>query len=144
MMKSLLFCLFVFGCTTGLAQDSRPSGADLIRKKLENIRIPEIAYDGLTMTEVVNDLLRYSKRQDPDKQGVNMQIKPEANQVLVNIKLPLFNMNLKQSLDAIVRTADVPIRYVVENHAIVFERDDGSHAPVKPAGQEARLIQKKL
>lgn len=150
-------------------------GAQLIRRKLHEIYIPEVAYDGLTLDEVVLDLIEQVKRNDPDKAGLNFLINsqvqdqvlaggqanaglggldpldagldpglggldamgnpialpppvapgagaagPDLSQVLVNIKLPLFNLKLEHVLDAIIKTADQPIKYVIEEYAIVF------------------------
>lgn len=120
------------------------TGAALIEGKLDIIKFPMIAYDGLTMTEVVTDLVRSAKRHDPERKGVNVLLKPGISQVLVKLKLPLFELSLKQSLDVIVRTSEAPIRYVVDNQAIVFEADDDTRATAKTSGQKAAAIRKKL
>jgi type II secretory pathway component GspD/PulD (secretin)/tetratricopeptide (TPR) repeat protein len=154
-------------------------GAQRIRKKMNDIVIPEIAYDGLTLDEVVQDLIEQVKRNDPEKDGLNFLINSQISdaftgggvggagagglddlgdlgdgggggaapvldamgnpiaappplapgagapgvdlsQVLINIKLPLFNLRLEHVLDAITKTADQPIKYVIEEYAIVF------------------------
>lgn len=163
-------------------------GAQRIRHKLSSIMIPEIAYDGLTLDEVVQDLIEQVKRNDPEKDGLNFLINSQAadtilsggsaapgglgggiddiglddgggnapvldamgnpiaappplapgagapgvdlSQVLINIKLPLFNLKLEHVLDAIIKTADQPIKYIIEEYAIVFTPKLQDQAPL--------------
>ena len=164
-------------------------GAQRIRHKINSIIIPEIAYDGLTLDEVVQDLIEQVKANDPDKDGINFLINSQAadtilaggaagggglggaddgaddlgggavggapvldamgnpvaappplpgggapgvdlQQVLINIKLPLFNLKLEHVLDAIIKTADQPIKYIVEEYAIVFTPKLQDQAPL--------------
>jgi hypothetical protein len=66
----------------------------------------------------------------------------DLNTVLVNIRLPLFNLKLRQVLDAVVRTADQPINYTVTDYGIVFssqakEQTEATIAPAALRGAKA-------
>jgi hypothetical protein len=61
--------LLLFGFSLSIG-----SAADGVAVKLKQIRVPEIAYDGLTLEEVTKDLHRYAKRLDPEKKGVRFVI----------------------------------------------------------------------
>lgn len=45
---------------------------------------------------------------------------PSIKNAIINLKKPLRNRSLRTLLDAIVKTADQPIEYVIEEYAIVF------------------------
>jgi hypothetical protein len=134
-----------------------------IARKLNEILISEIAYNSLTLDEAIADLLDISRRRDPTGEGVNIVFSQNAdellpnhlahplrsgspgmdlNTVLVNIRLPLFNLKLRQVLDAVVRTADQPIKYTVTDYGIVFssqakEQTEATIAPAALRGAKA-------
>jgi hypothetical protein len=58
-------------------------GAQHIRRKLHEIMIPEVAYDALTLDEVVADLIDTVKREDPDGKGLNFLINSQVMMVVV-------------------------------------------------------------
>jgi len=49
-----------------------------ILKKLDRIRLNSVQYDGLPLSEVIRNLSEESKRNDPDKKGINFTIAPGA------------------------------------------------------------------
>jgi hypothetical protein len=134
-----------------------------IARKLNEILISEIDYNSLTLDEAIADLLDISRRRDPTGEGVNIVFSQNAdellpnhlahplrsgspgmdlNTVLVNIRLPLFNLKLRLVLDAVVRTSDQPIKYTVTDYGIVFssqakEQTEATIAPAALRGAKA-------
>ena len=120
-------------------------GAQLINRKLEEIVLPEVHYDGVPLAEVVKRLSEAAKKFDPDpdpkKKGLNFLINdvspqlplidangnpvPRAQSValsegLIRVGQPLKNLTLRQVLDVICKTAELPTQFSVEEYAIVF------------------------
>jgi hypothetical protein len=137
-------------------------GRQVIINKLEIIRLDTVRYDGLPLGEVVINLRDEAKKRDPDKKGINFLMNqnmdpgeaaatpapavgpdgnlvaaPPADQVdlsavCIKINPPLTDVRLVDVLDAVVKVADKPIKYSVEDYGVVF-------APrgVEPARSEA-------
>ena len=125
-------------------------GRQAIINKLENIRLDTVHYDGLPLGEVVMNLRDEAKKRDPDKKGINFLInqnldpgeaaaspalivgadgnplpavQPEQvdlSAVAVKITPPLTDVRLVDVLDAVVKVADRPIKYSVEDYGVVF------------------------
>jgi hypothetical protein len=125
-------------------------GRQVIINKLESIRLDTVRYDGLPLGEVVINLRDEAKKRDPEKKGVNFLINqnldpgeaavipapavgpdgnflpsPPAEQVdlstvCIKINLPLTDVRLVDVLDAVVKVADHPIKYSVEDYGVVF------------------------
>ena len=125
-------------------------GRQTIMTKLDRIRLDSVKYDGLPLAEVVINLNDECKKRDPEKRGINflinhggeaaataaptqVQLGPDGNPLpilppeqvdmnAISIKLnpPLTDIRLADALDAIVRVADHPIKYSIEDYAIVF------------------------
>jgi beta-lactamase regulating signal transducer with metallopeptidase domain len=133
-------------------------GVQAMRTKLEQIILPQVAYDALPLGEVINQLIVESARRDPDKLGINFlfsgpppsskAIDPatglpvsgpaepvDLRSITVRITPPLKQVRLIDALDAISKVADVPIRYAIEEYAIVFSLDPYGGAPVIPSAQ---------
>jgi len=121
-----------------------------IMKKLESIRLDTVRYDGLPLSEVVNNLRDEAKKVDPEKKGINFllnqnmdpgEVAPAAppavgpdgnllpassaeqldlNAVCIKINPPLTDVRLVDVLDAVVKVADHPIKYTVEDYGVVF------------------------
>jgi len=124
-------------------------GRQLIMSKLDRIRLDK-GWDGLPLSEVIKDLGDESKRRDPDKRGINFIINPNADTggaapataidpttglpaaaappsepidvggTLVKINPPLVDVRLADVLDAVIKVADKPIKYSIEDYAVVF------------------------
>lgn len=120
-------------------------GQAIIRHKLDDIRFATVGpWDGLPLSEVVRVLSVEVKKLDPAKSGVNFILNPnlpteattpgegvDINSVIVRIPL-LDNVSLADVLNLIVRVADHPIRYSIEDYGVVFALGQ----PVPPPPQE--------
>jgi hypothetical protein len=126
------------------------SGRQAIITKLELIRLDNVKYDGLPLSEVVLQLRDEAKKRDPEKKGINFLINqnpdpgeaipaaapmlgPDGNPlpaspaeqvdmsaVFIKIQPPLYNLRLMDLLDAVVMVADKPIKYSIEDYGVVF------------------------
>ena len=137
-----------------------------IASRLEKVVLDEVMFDGVSLPEVLRFLDEESRKRDPDKQGINFLINPNApgvpaaqavdpttgqpiplpppepldmNGVIVRFNLPLRNMRLKDVLDAIVKVANKPIEYSVEDYGVVF-----SPGPNPSVGPVPAPLQKPL
>lgn len=116
-------------------------GAQRINRKLEEIVLPEVHFDAVPLVGVVQRLIEDAKKFDPEKQGLNFLINdvapaaplldaagnpvPVARPValsegLVRVGQPLKNLTLRQALDVICKTAELPTQFSVEEYAIAF------------------------
>src|ERR1035441_9435135 len=113
-----------------------------LEAKLKQIVLPEVAFDGLPLNEVLRFLSDESVKRDPDEIGVNFLINPnfrpvtltgrvdpvtgrrvaavperfDMASVIVKFNLPLRHVTMKDVLDAIVTVADHPIEYSLEDY----------------------------
>ncbi|MGI8965539.1 MAG: hypothetical protein ACR2H1_05550, partial [Limisphaerales bacterium] len=121
-------------------------GRQQIMSKLDKIRMNAF-YDGLPLGEVLKDLTDKTVKYDPEKAGINFMIQTHAEAVpvattptdpnapavvleppapvdisAITIKLnpELRNLRLADVLDAIVNSADQPIKFEVKDYAVVF------------------------
>jgi tetratricopeptide (TPR) repeat protein len=105
-------------------------GRQHIISKLNNIMLDEVSFD-LPLKDVLLKLRKESQKHDPDGVGINFMIQnvpgptPGAQKDIgtdVRIKLspPLQKLRMADVLDAITKVADSPIRYMVEDYAVVF------------------------
>jgi hypothetical protein len=112
----------------------------------------------LPLSEVLNLLSDESQKRDPEKKGINFLLNPNpppnqasANTAIdpttglpiagpvesvdissanVKFNIPLRNVTMADVLDAIVRVADKPIQYAVEDYAVIFSlRPDANFMP---------------
>ena len=124
-------------------------GRQIIHQKLETIRIDELSLDSIPLNQVIDQIDKTSKLRDPEKKGLNFIINknvdpvPQAAPAIdpatglpaaaaapgaevditatsINLKPALRDVSLRQALDAIVKVADLPIKYSIEEYAIVF------------------------
>jgi general secretion pathway protein D len=123
-------------------------GRQAIITKLDRIRLDSISFDALPLSEVVRNLADESRKHDSDKFGVNFLLKSAASaktpgedyldsltglpkpatatnvvdlpSLRITIQPPLTNVRLADVLDAVVKVADRPIKYSIEDYAIVF------------------------
>ena len=108
-------------------------GRQKIISKLDSIRIESVDYDGSTLSEVIEDLNSIAKKNDPDKEGVpfiisRSPVNPDGttNEPLdeATVKLKLKNVRLIDVLEAVTLCADQPIRYAINDYAVVFSFKD--------------------
>jgi type II secretory pathway component GspD/PulD (secretin)/tetratricopeptide (TPR) repeat protein len=134
-------------------------GRQTIITKLDRIRLDTVKYEGLPLPEVIINLGDEAKRRDPEKRGVNFligqnvdvgggntpaapQLGPDGNPLpsapqeqvdwnTINIKInpALTDIRLADALDAIVKVSSVPIKYSIEDYAIVFSLKDTRREP---------------
>ena len=119
-----------------------------IYNKLDTIIMGEVSFDGLPLGGVIETINKDAKNRDPEKRGLNFIINssvdpvpppppavdpttglPVAQQVvgqddisstIIKLVPALSGLTLHQVLDAIVKVADRPIKYSIEDYAIVF------------------------
>lgn len=126
------------------------SGRQTICNKLDRIRLDTVRYDGLPLGEVVINLRDEAKKRDPEKKGINFLINQnldpgeitatpaptvgpdgnplpvppqeqvDLNSVAIKIYPALNDVRLVDVLDAVVKVADRPIKYTVEDYGVVF------------------------
>jgi len=119
-------------------------GRQQILSKLNAITLNEVTYD-LPLKDVLVKLRKESQARDPDGIGINFMIDNNVEspplldtggavvpptvgaqqqdigaEVTIRIMPPLTNLRLSDVLEAITKVADKPIRYTVQNSAIVF------------------------
>jgi beta-lactamase regulating signal transducer with metallopeptidase domain len=123
--------------------ETRRSGSQL-EAKLKQIVLEEVRFDGLPLSEVVSFLSQEARKRDPDKKGVNFLLNPnlplsdpyidsttglpvasppepfDPQAVIVNLSHPLRNITMFDLIGAIVKVADRPIEYTLEDYAVVF------------------------
>ena len=116
-------------------------GAQRINRKLEEIVLPEVHFDAVPLVGVVQRLIEDAKKFDPEKKGLNFLINdvspaaplldaagnpvPVARPValsegLVRVPQPLKGLTLRQALDVICKSAELPTQFSVEEYAIAF------------------------
>ncbi len=136
---------------------SPPAGhpaREIIINKLERIRLETVHYDGLPLSEVVLNLRDEARKRDLEKKGINFMINPNAppdapaepgpapaeaidvNSIAIRINPALNDVRLVDVLDAVVKVADHPIKYSVEDYGVVFSLK-GSEPE---AGDEAGFV----
>jgi beta-lactamase regulating signal transducer with metallopeptidase domain/type II secretory pathway component GspD/PulD (secretin) len=133
------------------------SGRRGIRNKLEAIRLNNVTFDNLPLSEVVNYLRDEARKRDPEGKGINFLINPNAdmagltgptaidpatglqvtpqvepadiNSVSIRILPSLNDVRMIDVLDAIVKVADKRIRFSIEDYGVAF-RLAGNESPV--------------
>ncbi len=122
-------------------------GRQTIYSKLDRIRLDTISYDGLPLQEVIKQLSAEAKNRDPDKKGINFIISgnvdpansgapaidpatglpaqpagepTDLGATTIKISPPLTDLTLHQALEVISKVADRPLKYSVEEYAVVF------------------------
>lgn len=133
--------------TTNLVHTSK--GRQAIKSKLERIRLDEVKFEELPLSEVVRYLKDESKARDPDKQGINFFINPyldnapsagtvsidpntgatvqtgggeqiNLNDITIRIEPALNGVRMSDVLDAITKSASSPLKVTIEEYAVVF------------------------
>lgn len=111
-------------------------GVKNIKRKLGEIVLPQVHFDGVPLSEVVKRLSEEAKRFDPEKRGVNFVIfdpPPVAGgnpapvgpplslgDGLIHVREPLVGLTLRHALDVICKSAEVPTQFGVEDYAVSF------------------------
>jgi beta-lactamase regulating signal transducer with metallopeptidase domain len=112
---------------TNLVYTSR--GRQMIKAKLDRIRLKEVQFEDLPLGEVLKMLRTESKEQDPEHVGINFLFNPQpvglsepvdVNQIRIGINAPAKNFRLTDILNVLVHVANKPIEYKIEDYAVVF------------------------
>ncbi|PYM11275.1 MAG: hypothetical protein DME18_14415 [Verrucomicrobia bacterium] len=131
-------------------------GRQAIQNKLNRIVLNEAFFDGVALPQVLNSLSEEAAKRDPDKEGINFLINPtvsaadavidptsgqpitlpspeplDMNSVIVRINPALKNIRLVDLLEVITKVADKPIRYSVEQYAVIFSKKTPEAAPLE-------------
>jgi len=114
-------------------------GAANVRRKLEQITL-DFQADSLPLGAVIQLLIDETRKRDPEKEGINMllynaqptpaidpktglPIPSEAvdlSAVTIRVMPPLVNVRLIDVLDAMMKVADRPLRYSIEDYGVVI------------------------
>jgi hypothetical protein len=120
-----------------------------IYQKLNTIRLDPVMFASVPLTQALETIRKDAKSRDPDKKGVNIIISTEADPsapappaidpaaraewdisaTTVKIDPELNDLTLGQVLDIIVKVADRPIKYSIEEWGVLFT-SRGSEVPV--------------
>lgn len=118
-------------------------GRQVIVSKLDRIRLDEVGpWQNVPLSEVIRTLSEQVLNRDPQGQGINFVINPilatgagtsapgaigpgtaetvDMNAVRVKMEAALRDVRLADVLDAIIKMADTPIKYSVEDYGVVF------------------------
>jgi type II secretory pathway component GspD/PulD (secretin)/beta-lactamase regulating signal transducer with metallopeptidase domain len=98
-------------------------GRQAIISKLDSIRVEKVNYPEIPLREVLGSLKELARARDPNGQGINFFTDREEGKLdlgEVKVKVELDNVRLADVLDAIVRTADRPIKYTYLDYGVVF------------------------
>jgi hypothetical protein len=130
--------------SVAMAAEWAPLIKTAVESKLERTIIKDLAMDGLPLSEVLKLLSDEALKQDPDKTGINFiisvtptQNSPQASadpgsgqavsaeavdlaSVNIRLYLPIRNVRLKDILEVLVKVADRPLKYTVEDYGVVF------------------------
>lgn len=132
-------------------------GRQAIIRRLERIRLDSVSFDGQPLSDVVRRLADESRKRDPENIGVNFLLKSAASantpgddhleawtglrksgastpavelpSLPITIQPALTNLRLADVLDAIVKVAGRPIKYSIEDYAVVFSDKTNLESP---------------
>jgi hypothetical protein len=120
----------VYGGTGDSSTSASSKEQREIKAKLRSIRLDSVLFDGAPLGEIVRSLDEAARKRDPEKKGVNFLLNPLAPQgaiqgqdvraVVIKINPALTNVRLVDALDAVVRSAEQPIKYSITDYGVVF------------------------
>ena len=135
-----------------------PDGKSIYRK-LNSLRLESISWsNGLPLSEVIRYLAEQSRLRDPDKKGINFMFNPDVDASTaatnaapetvdpstINVKLVVNDVSLHDALDAVMLVADRPIKYSVEDYAVVISPKPSGPEPPNSKCACSRWIQTHL
>jgi beta-lactamase regulating signal transducer with metallopeptidase domain len=129
-----------------------------LEAKLRAIVLDEVKYDALPLSEVLRHLSEESRKRDPEKKGINFLINPnnptyvsqsalvdpatglplpatinepvDVSEITIKFNLSLRNVSMQDLLKAIVKVADQPIQFSLEEYGVVFSLQGQYMKPV--------------
>ena len=127
-------------------------GRKVLLGKLERTGLASVEFDNVPLADVVKFLVQQVRLSDPESVGINILLNPGGSEPQLNpntglleatpsgqpdlarmtirIKPALTNVRLLDVLDAIVKVADVPIKYAIEDYAVVFSLKGDESVPL--------------
>ena len=145
-------------------ESSTYQGGQAIRSKLHQIILDELRFENVALPQVLKYLQEVTLALDPDRLGINYLISPhvlvpdataplvdpttgrviparpldplDMDEVMIRIVPPLRKVRLSDVLEAIVRVSSHPIRYSIEESAVVFSPGSPNTSP----GLETRIF----
>jgi type II secretory pathway component GspD/PulD (secretin)/beta-lactamase regulating signal transducer with metallopeptidase domain len=122
------------------------SDREAISNKLDSIRLESVSWGNeISLDKAIRFLAEQSRLRDLDKTGINFLFNPNLegsnNATMldvhtINLKLLLKDVSLHDVLDAMMQAADHPIKYSVEDYAVVISP--------KPPGQEPPALEMRV
>jgi beta-lactamase regulating signal transducer with metallopeptidase domain len=111
-------------------------GRRAVYAKLESIRLGNVMYDNVPLGDVAKDLTEEVRKRDPEGRGIHfivssnddapvdpatgLPLGPRIQDTLVRIMPALTDVTVGQALDAIVKVANQPIKFAIEDYGVVF------------------------
>jgi beta-lactamase regulating signal transducer with metallopeptidase domain/Flp pilus assembly secretin CpaC len=126
-------------------------GREMIYRKLHSLRLESVSWsNGLPLSEAIRYLAEQSRLRDPDKKGINFMFNPNVaasttasnaapetvDPNTINVKLVMNDVSLHDALDAVMLAADHPIKYSIEDFAVVISP--------KPSGSEPPTLEERV
>jgi general secretion pathway protein D len=135
-------------------------GRQAIVAKLDQIRMDTVKFDNVPLSAVISDLNDEAKKRDPFKRGLNFIINPnpesaaptavptinpatglpepaaapaevvDVGGIAIKLVPPLTDVRLADVLNAIVRVAEKPLKYTIEDYAVVFSAKGPESIPL--------------
>lgn len=129
-------------------------GRGQITNELENIRLAQVSFDMLPLSEVVRLLCDESRKRNPEKRGINFIISPAMPSgaqidpttglpktpaarpginlaaLPITIQPALHDVNLREALEAIIKASPQPITYAVEDYGIMIKVAETNVVPL--------------
>jgi hypothetical protein len=109
-------------------QRGEPAGA--LRRKLDQIILPELSLSNAAAADAVRHLRDESRRLDPDKEGINVVWQVPPDTPVARVTLSLRNVPLGEALRYVAQIAG--LRWRVEPYAVVFALPEPRKAPDAP------------
>jgi beta-lactamase regulating signal transducer with metallopeptidase domain len=134
-----------FGQPGGGHRWADPERGARLEAKLRDIVLDEVTFNGMPLAEVLRFASDESRKHDPEKKGINFLIKPgpvsnpggpaidpttglpvassetiDVGATSISFNLPLRHITMKDLLDAVVKVADKPIEYTLEDYGVIF------------------------
>ena len=99
------------------------AGRRAILKKLNSIRLDHVSFEASTLGEALRILSEEARKRDPEKTGVNFILNSsvaDLASVPLTLKPAFTEARLVDVLDALVKSAEKPVKYTVEDYSVVF------------------------
>jgi hypothetical protein len=137
----------VLDLKAGTLQEATNPAHSNLNRKLKSI-VLSLDFNNATIEQAIDFLAIESKRLDPDHQGVNFIIQPEASKSAKPVTLTLNKVSLGEALRYVCELANV--KFKVEDYAIAIVSftenvvDFTPNPTVQPASQSEQALARKL